>query len=109
MVKNGYYSNVRSTPESFEKLRVLMSNRDVIVKRLVSSINQLNRWVDVVFPELRQVFKDVKGKGAIATLRLFPTPFELRSMQPQDICNQVEIGDEASARFEKSLSTYRFS
>jgi transposase len=85
MVKNGYYSNVRSTPESFEKLRVLMSNRDVIVKRLVSSINQLNRWVDVVFPELRQVFKDVKGKGAIATLRLFPTPFELRSMQPQDI------------------------
>jgi len=85
MVKNGYYSNVRSTPESFEKLRVLMSNRDVIVKRLVSSINQLNRWVDIVFPELRQVFKDVKGKGAIATLRLFPTPFELRSMHPQDI------------------------
>ena len=62
-----------------------MSNRDVIVKRLVSSINQLNRWVDVVFPELRQVFKDVKGKGAIATLRLFPTPMELRSMQPQNV------------------------
>jgi transposase len=52
MVKNGYYSNVRSTPESFEKLRVLMSNRDVVVKRLVSSINQLNRWVDVVFPKV---------------------------------------------------------
>ncbi|MCM3118907.1 IS110 family transposase, partial [Neobacillus sp. MER 74] len=61
------------------------SNRDVIVKRLVSSINQLNRWVDVVFPELRQVFKDVKGKGAIAPLRLFPTPMELRSMQPQNV------------------------
>jgi transposase len=85
MVKNGYYSIVRPTSESFEKLRVLMSNRDVIVKRLVSSINQLNRWVDVVFPELRQVFKDVKGKGAIATLRLFPTPMELRLMQPQNI------------------------
>ena len=82
MVKNGYYSIVRPTSESFEELRVLMSNRDVIVKRLVSSINQLNRWVDVVFPELRQVFKDVKGKGAIATLRLFPTPMELRSLQP---------------------------
>ncbi|MBT2701058.1 IS110 family transposase [Bacillus sp. ISL-40] len=85
MVKNGYYSIVRPTSESFEELRVLMSNRDVIVKRLVSSINQLNRWVDVVFPELRQVFKDVKGKGAIATLRLFPTPMELRSMQPQNV------------------------
>jgi transposase len=43
MVKNGYYSEVRYTSESFEKLRVFMSNRDVVVKRLVSSINQLNR------------------------------------------------------------------
>jgi transposase len=85
MVKNGYYSIVRPTSESFEELRVLMSNRDVIVKRLVSSINQINRWVDIVFPELRQVFKDVTGKGAIATLRLFPTPIELRSMQPQNV------------------------
>ena len=85
MVKNGYYSEVRYTSESFEKLRVLMSNRDVVVKRLVSSINQLNRWVDIVFPELRQVFKDIKGKGAIATLRLFPTPMELETMQPDDV------------------------
>ncbi|PFN83284.1 IS110 family transposase [Bacillus sp. AFS076308] len=85
MVKNGYYSEVRYTSESFEKLRVLMSNRDVVVKRLVSSINQLNRWVDIVFPELRQVFKDIKSKGAIATLRLFPTPMELETMQPHDV------------------------
>jgi len=85
MVKNGYYSFVRYTSESFEKLRVLMSNRDVVVKRLVSSINQLNRWVDIVFPELRQVFEDITAKGAIATLRLFPSPMELRSMEPMDI------------------------
>jgi transposase len=85
MVKNGYYSEVRYTSESFEKLRVLMSNRDVVVKRLVSSINQLHRWVDIVFPELRQVFKDITAKGAIATLRLFPSPMELETMQPQDV------------------------
>ncbi|MUK90834.1 IS110 family transposase, partial [Ornithinibacillus sp. L9] len=85
MIKNGYYSFIRPTSEAFEKLRVLMSNRDVIVKRLTSSINQINRWVDIVFPELRQVFKDVKGKGAIATLRLFPTPSELQFMEAQDI------------------------
>ena len=85
MVKNGYYSFIRHSSETFEKLRVLMSNRDMTVKRLVSSINQINRWVDIVFPELRQVFKDVKGKGAMATLRLFPTPLELRSMKPVDV------------------------
>jgi transposase len=85
MVKNGYYSVVKNTSESFEKLRVLMSNRDVVVKRLVSSINQLNRWVDIVFPELREVFKDITAKGAIATLRLFPSPMELSSMKPDEI------------------------
>ncbi|WP_019244202.1 MULTISPECIES: IS110 family transposase [Bacillus] len=85
MVKNGYYSFIRPSSESFEKIRVLMSNRDVIVKRLVLSINQINRWVDVVFPELRQVFKDVSCKGAIATLRLFPTPDEISSMESIDV------------------------
>lgn len=85
MVKNGYYSFVRDTSGSFEILRVLMSNRDVVVKRLVSTINQLNRWVDIVFPELRQVFKDITAKGAIATLRLFPSPMELRSLKPDDV------------------------
>jgi transposase len=69
MVKNGYYAFVRNTSESFEILRVLMSNRDV----------------DIVFPELRQVFKDITGKGAIATLRLFPSPMELRSLKPHDV------------------------
>ncbi|WP_396897381.1 transposase [Neobacillus bataviensis] len=45
IVKNGYYSDVRNTSEPFEKLRVLMSNRDVVVKRLASSINQLNSTI----------------------------------------------------------------
>ncbi|MFJ5761954.1 IS110 family transposase [Neobacillus sp. NPDC093182] len=85
MVKNGYYSYIRPSSESFEKLRVLMSNRDAIVKRLVMSINQINRWVDVVFPELRQVFNDVSCKGAIATLRLFPTPDEISLLDSLDV------------------------
>jgi transposase len=85
MVKNGYYSLIRTTPEEFEELRVLLSNRDAVVKRLVSTVNQLHRWVDLVFPEMRQVFKHLTCTGAIATLRLFPTPSELRNMQPQDV------------------------
>jgi transposase len=84
MEKNGYYSYFRYTSELFEKQRVLMSNRDLVVKRLVSSINQLNRWVDIVFPKLRQVFKNITAKGAIATLRLFPFPMELSSMEPHE-------------------------
>ena len=66
MVRKGYYSFVGNNSVSFEKLRVLLSNRDVVVKRLVSAINQLNRCVNFVFPELRQVFKDITVKRAIA-------------------------------------------
>lgn len=85
MVKNGYYSFIRNTPEAFEELRVLLSNRDSIVTRLVSAKNQIHRWVDVVFPELRQVFKNLMCRGSLATLRLFPTPEELRKLTPQDV------------------------
>jgi len=85
MVKNGYYSFIRNTPEAFEELRVYLSNRDSVVTRLVSAKNQIHRWVDVVFPELRQVFKNIMCVGSLATLRLFPTPEELSKLQPQDV------------------------
>lgn len=91
MVKNGYYAFTRSNSEIFEKLRVLMSNRDVVVKRLVTTKNQLHRWVEIVFPELRQAFKDITGKGAMATLRSFPTPGELSILQPQDIVHKWRL------------------
>lgn len=85
MVKNGYYSFIRNTPEAFEELRVFLSNRDSVVTRLVSAKNQIHRWVDVVFPELRQVFKNLMCKGSLATLRLFSTPDELSKLTPQDV------------------------
>ncbi|MBY3621330.1 IS110 family transposase [Paenibacillus sp. VTT E-133280] len=85
MVKNGYYLFIRNTPEAFEELRVFLSNRDSVVTRLVSAKNQIHRWVDVVFPELRQVFKNIMCTGSLATLRLFPTPEELYKLQPQDV------------------------
>ena len=88
MVKNGYYSFIRKKSETFEKLRILMANRDVVVKRLVSAKNQIHRWVHIVFPELQQVFNDVTCKGAIATLRAFPTPSDIQNLQPEDIVEQ---------------------
>jgi transposase len=56
-----------------------------VVTRLVSAKNQIHRWVDIVFPELRHVFKHITCVGAMATLRLFPTPAELIKLQPQDV------------------------
>jgi transposase len=44
MVKNGYYSPVRFHSSEYEELRVLMANRETVVKRLVSAFNQIHRW-----------------------------------------------------------------
>jgi transposase len=56
------------------------------------------------FLKLRQVFKDVKGKGAIATLRLFPTPFELRSMQPQDVVTKWKTAMKRQPGLKKAIN-----
>ena len=85
MVKNGYYSPVRFHSAEYDELRVLMGNRETVVKRLVSAVNQIHRWVDIVFPELRQVYKILTCKGALVTLRLFPLPADLCKLEPTDV------------------------
>jgi len=85
MVKNGYYTLIKESSEVFMELRVLMANRETIVHRLVSVKNQIHRWVDIVFPELRQVYKHLIGAGALATLRLFPTPADLQKLSVRQV------------------------
>lgn len=85
MVKNGYYSPVRFHPEDYEELRILMANRETITKRLNAAVNQIHRWVDIVFPELRQVFKILTCTSAIATLRLFPLPKEISRLTMEQV------------------------
>lgn len=85
MVKNGYYSPVRFNPEAYEELRILMANRDTVTKRLNSAVNQIHRWVDIVFPELRHVFKILTCTSSIATLRLFPLPQEISLLTTEQV------------------------
>ncbi|WP_282940508.1 IS110 family transposase [Paenibacillus sp. RC67] len=85
MIKNGYYSPVRFNPETYEELRILMANRDTVTKRLNSAVNQIHRWVDIVFPELRQVFKILTCTSAIATLRLFPLPKDISRLTTEQV------------------------
>ncbi|MFE9279605.1 IS110 family transposase [Paenibacillus glucanolyticus] len=87
MVKNGYYSPVRFHSEAYEELRILMANRETVTKRLNSAVNQIHRWVDIVFPELRHVFKILTCTSAIATLRLFPLPKEISQLNTDQVIN----------------------
>ncbi|GGF90730.1 hypothetical protein GCM10010916_05080 [Paenibacillus abyssi] len=62
-----------------------MANRDTVAKRLNTAVNQIHRWVDIVFPELRNVFKILTCTSAIATLRLFPLPKEISRLTTEQV------------------------
>jgi transposase len=88
MVKNGYYSPLRLPSGHFEELRALVSHREFITKQSVSVQNQIHRWLAMYFPEYYEVFKDWTCKTSLATLKLFPTPADLRHLRPEDIIKQ---------------------
>jgi transposase len=46
MVKNGYYSPLRLPNGEYQALRVLMSDREFIIKQFISIQNQIHRWLD---------------------------------------------------------------
>lgn len=71
--------------QDFYGLRILMANRETVTKRLNSAVNQIHRWVDIVFPELRQVFKILTCTSAFATLRLFPLPSEIGQLTTDQV------------------------
>lgn len=62
-----------------------MANRDTVAKRLNSAVNQIHRWVDIVFPELRQVFKVLTCTSSMATLRLFTLPKEISRLTTEQV------------------------
>lgn len=60
-----------------------------------------------MFPELREVFKNVTGKGAITTLRLFPTPQEVRGQTPQDIASSWKQHMKRQPGLKKAILLFR--
>ncbi|WNR46886.1 IS110 family RNA-guided transposase [Paenibacillus roseipurpureus] len=85
MVKNGYYSPLRLPTGKYQALRVLMSDREFVIKQFISIQNQIHRWLDIWFPEYHRVFKDWSCKTSLVTLRLFPLPSELKILSPEEI------------------------
>ncbi|KGK87444.1 transposase [Desulfosporosinus sp. HMP52] len=85
MVRNGYYSELNLPTKVHKELRDTMSLREFINKQRVSVKNQIHRWLDLWFPEYLTVFKDWSCKTSLATLRLFPTPAELKKLTSEKI------------------------
>jgi len=86
LVNDGCYTEYRPQAEELERLKTLMTNREFWADHLVSVTNYITRWIDLYFPEFRRVFKDWKEtERAIATLRLFPLPCDLKGRTAEEI------------------------
>jgi transposase len=105
MVKNGYYSPLRLPTGNYQALRVLMSDREFVIKQFITIQNQIHRWLDIWFPEYHRVFKDWSCKTSLVTLRLFPLPSELKVLSPEEIYTRWKphMKRRASISFAKAL------
>lgn len=85
LVSRGYYTEYVPQTETFERIKTLMSDREFWVKMLGSLSNRIVRWIDLYFPEFRQVFEDWTCVRAIATLKAFPLPSELQQRTVEEV------------------------
>lgn len=74
LVKDGRYMEPYIPEGIYAELRTAMNIRWQIVKNLNSTKNQINRWLNIYFPEFLRVFADWEGVAARIALHDFPTP-----------------------------------
>lgn len=85
VVSRGYYTEYAPQEAVFERLKTVMSDREYWVKQSISLSNRIVRWIDLYFPEFRQVFKEWTAARSLASLRSFPSPCDLQGLSVDEI------------------------
>lgn len=75
LVLEGRYMIPYAPEGIYAELRTAMNIRERIVRDMIRSKNQIQRWLKIYFPEYQKVFSDVYGTGSMSILRegLLPT------------------------------------
>ena len=85
LVKDGRYSEPNLPEKEYAELRVAMNHRRRLNKTLNSIQNRVIRWLDIYFPEFKEVFKNWEGKASLSTLRNLPLPEDVKEKQAEEI------------------------
>jgi len=78
-ISRGFYSEWRSCDTVYRKLRALVNEREALTADRGAIGNQIQTALDEIFPEFTSVFKEWDGPRALATLKAFPLPADLRN------------------------------
>lgn len=85
LVVDGRYFTPTIPVGDYANLRACMNQRQQLQKSLSRVKGHLHTWLDKHFPEFTKVFTDVEGKTAMATLRNFPLPEDIVTLDTAKI------------------------
>ncbi|BBI36647.1 IS110 family RNA-guided transposase [Cohnella abietis] len=85
VVSRGYYTDYAPQSPVFDRIKTITSNREYWVKMSTSLGNRIVRWIDLYFPEFRSVFPAWDTARSLATLRAFPLPDDLKSLNGEAV------------------------
>jgi transposase len=79
-VSRGYYADWIQQDEYYQRLRVMVDEREYWSDQQVNLKNRIQRCLDIVFPEYTRIFKDWTCPRSIATLKSFPLPADVKNL-----------------------------
>lgn len=85
LVKDGRYQIPYFPKGKYAEMRKAYEIREDKLKKLWSIKNKVNRWLDIHFPEFKEVFASWEGKTALMTLEQFPTPEKILELEAEEI------------------------
>lgn len=87
LLPNGYFSVPRKMTTVDHQIRKGASIRDRLRKDIAIVKNRIQRWIDLYFPEFRQVFKHY-GKQELTVLKLTPFPEDIKNASAEELVKQ---------------------
>ena len=80
LVKDGRYRETYIPEAVYQDLREAVSEHERLKEQQSALSNQIQRWLDIRFPEFSEVFKAWTGKAALMVLKTCPTPEKIVSL-----------------------------
>lgn len=85
LVKDGRYRIPYLPKGEYAELRKANNMREEWVKKKVAVKNRITRWLDIYFPEFKDVFSSWEGKTALMTLGNFALPRDISDLSAEEI------------------------
>lgn len=85
LVKDGRFSDPNLLTGIYEDLRNAKNLRQIIIKDMTRSKNQIHNWLDRYFPEYKAAYKEWESKSFIRLLRKYTFPSVLSQNTAEEI------------------------